>query len=298
MSDTEVVLGDLLAEGEELDGLVAGLAEETWAAPTPAAGWTVAHQIAHLAWTDERAAQAATDPAGFAAEVRKAAAEPDTFVDEAAELGAALPPAELLRRWREGRERLRRVLAGQPAGARVPWYGPSMSVASMATARLMETWAHGQDVADALGVRRAPTARLRHVARIGVRARGFAYAVRGLEPPAEEFRVELRAPDGELWTYGPENAPQRVTGPALDFCLLVTQRARRADVAVRAEGADADRWLDIAQAFAGPPGKGRAPGRGGHGEGRAPGRAPSVEARGQAPSAEDRHPGRTAEGPA
>lgn len=292
MSDTEVVLGDLLSEGEELDVLVAGLAEEEWAAPTPAEGWTVAHQIAHLAWTDERAAQAATDPAGFAVEVRKAAAEPDTFVDEAAEAGAALPPAELLRRWREGRERLRRVLAGQPAGARLPWYGPSMSVASMATARLMETWAHGQDIADTLGVHRAPTARLRHVARIGVRARGFAYAVRGLEPPAEEFRVELRAPDGDLWTYGPEDAPQRVTGPALDFCLLVTQRAHRGDLAVRAEGPDADRWLDIAQAFAGPPGKGRAPGDGRptQGSDRPGGAAPS--GRGAAGGAGGRDPGR------
>ncbi|GAA2371115.1 TIGR03084 family metal-binding protein [Streptomyces cuspidosporus] len=292
MSDTDAVLGDLLAEGEELDGLVAGLAEEDWATPTPAEGWTVAHQIAHLAWTDERAAQAATDPAGFAAEVRKAAADPDTFVDEAAQLGAARPPDELLRRWREGRRRLRRVLAAQPAGTRLPWYGPSMSVASMATARLMETWAHGQDIADALGVRRAPTARLRHVARIGVRARGFAYAVRGLGPPAEEFRVELRAPDGDLWTYGPEDAPQRVTGPALDFCLLVTQRAHRADLAVRAEGPDADRWLDIAQAFAGPPGKGRAPGGG------RPTRPDLPGAAGGSPGRPGEGPGRPAGGPA
>lgn len=132
-----------------------------------------------------------------------------------------------------------------------------MSVASMATGRLMETWAHGQDVADALGVARTPTDRLRHVARIGVRARDFAFHVRGLTPPASEFRVELTGPKGELWTYGPEEAPQRVTGPALDFCLLVTQRAHRDDLAVRAEGPDADRWLDIAQAFAGPPGQGR-----------------------------------------
>ncbi|NEC84228.1 TIGR03084 family protein, partial [Streptomyces sp. SID7958] len=146
-----------------------------------------------------------------------------------------------------------------PSGVRVPWYGPPMSAASMATARLMETWAHGLDVADALGVERAPTARLRHIARLGVRTRDFAYAVHGLTPPAEPFRVELTAPGGELWTYGPEDAAQRVTGPGLDFCLLVTQRAHRADLALTAVGPDADRWLDIAQAFAGPPGGGRAP---------------------------------------
>ena len=134
-----------------------------------------------------------------------------------------------------------------------------MSAASMATGRLMETWAHGQDVADALGVVRTPTDRLRHVVRIGVRARDFAHTVHGLTPPAEEFRVELTAPSGASWTYGPEAAPQRVTGPALDFCLLVTQRAHRADLALTAVGPDADRWLDIAQAFAGPPGGGRPP---------------------------------------
>ncbi|GAA1062573.1 TIGR03084 family metal-binding protein [Streptomyces asiaticus] len=284
MSETEALLGDLRAEGDELDGLVAGLGGAEWRLATPAPGWTIAHQIAHLAWTDERAVQAAEDAQGFADEVRRAWAAPDAFVDEGAERGAAVPTEVLLRRWREGRERLLRTLAAQPPRARLPWYGPPMSVMSMATARLMETWAHGQDVADTLGVRRAPTARLRHVARIGVRARGYAYAARGMEPPAEEFRVELTAPDGELWTYGPEAAGQRVTGPALDFCLLVTQRAHRDDLAVRAEGPDADRWLDIAQAFAGPPGKGRAPGqRTEHNGGDAPGDAISPAPQGDVP---------------
>ncbi|CAM5528036.1 TIGR03084 family protein OS=Streptomyces alboniger OX=132473 GN=CP975_15395 PE=4 SV=1 [Streptomyces alboniger] len=259
MSDALSVLDDLRDESEELDRLVAQLSEERWALATPAPGWTVAHQIAHLAWTDRAALLAATDPEAFAAEVRKAAAAPDSFVDEGAEEGAGLPPAELLDRWRTGRAALRQALAEAPAGTRLPWYGPPMAVPSMATARLMETWAHGQDVADTLGVRRVPTDRLRHVARIGVRARDFAFAVRGRTPPGEEFRVELTSPvTGEPWTYGPEDAPQRVSGPALDFCLLVTHRAHRSDLAVRAEGADADQWLDIAQAFAGPPGKGRA----------------------------------------
>jgi uncharacterized protein (TIGR03084 family) len=92
-----------------------------------------------------------------------------------------------------------------------------------------------------------------------VRARDFAFAVHGLPAPADAFRVELVGPGGDLWTYGPEDAAQRVTGPALDFCLLVTQRAHRADLGLRADGPDADRWLDIAQAFAGPPGSGRPP---------------------------------------
>ncbi|MFI6059091.1 TIGR03084 family metal-binding protein [Streptomyces sp. NPDC051286] len=259
MSDATAVLDDLRNESDELDALVAELSGNQWARPTPAAGWTVAHQIAHLTWTDEVALLAATDPDAFAVEVTKAQAAPDSFVDQAAEEIVAVPPAALLARWRDGRERLQQALRAAPPGTRIPWYGPPMSVASMATARLMETWAHGQDIADALGAVRAPTARLRHVARIGVRARDYAFLVRGIKAPGDDFRVELTAPDGEVIAYGPEGAAQRVTGPLYDFCLLVTQRAHRLDLAVRAVGADADQWLDIAQAFAGPPGPGRVP---------------------------------------
>ncbi|MFG2329597.1 TIGR03084 family metal-binding protein [Streptomyces sp. NPDC048604] len=257
MSDPAVVLDDLRSESEELDRLVERLSAEQWATPTPAPGWTIAHQIAHLAWTDRAALLAATDADAFAAETEKALAAPDTFVDDGAAEGAALPPGELLARWREGRERLQEALRATPPGSRFPWYGPPMSAASMGTARLMETWAHGQDVADALGVVRRPTARLRHVAWIGLRARDYAYLVRGLTPPAEPFRVELTGPDGELWAFGPEDAAQRITGPALDFCLLVTQRVHRDDTALTAHGDDAERWLGIAQAFAGPAGAGR-----------------------------------------
>jgi uncharacterized protein (TIGR03084 family) len=132
-----------------------------------------------------------------------------------------------------------------------------MSAASMATARLMETWAHGLDVADALGVRRVPTARLRSVAHIGVRTRDYAFAINGLPAPSTPFHVDLTAPDGSTWSWGPQDAEQRVTGPAEDFCLLVTQRRPLAALAVTAVGADARTWLTIAQAFAGPPGPGR-----------------------------------------
>ncbi|MFE4058040.1 TIGR03084 family metal-binding protein [Streptomyces sp. NPDC059096] len=260
MSDAVAVFGDLKAESDELDLIVRKLREADWAADTPAPGWTVAHQIAHLAWTDAVALLAVTDPGAFAVEAERAARAPDGFVDEAARAGAVDPGPVLLARWRDGRERLGAALGEAPPGARFPWYGPPMSAPSLATARLMETWAHGQDIADALGVARLPTARLRHVARIGVRARDYAYLVRGEQPPEEPFRVELTGPRGELWVYGPEGASQYVTGPALDFCLLVTQRAHRADLAVRAKGPDAGHWLEIAQAFAGPPGKGRAPG--------------------------------------
>lgn len=253
------VVADLEAESAQLDTLVAGLDDAGWATPTPAPGWTIAHQIAHLAWTDEVAAIAATDPDRFGALLSEAASSVATYVDDAAEAGAAAPADEILAGWRAARDRLADALRAVPAGVKIPWFGPPMSAASMATARLMETWAHGLDVADALGVPVVPTDRIRSVAHIGVRTRDFAYIVNGRTPPAEPFHYALTAPSGEIWTWGPDDASNSVRGPALDFCFLVTQRRALADLALELTGPDAVEWSGIAQCFAGPPGPGREP---------------------------------------
>jgi uncharacterized protein (TIGR03084 family) len=255
------IVADLRAESDAVDVLVAGLDDAGWRTATPSPGWTVAHQIAHLSWTDDIAVASAVEPDRFAAVLRSAAADPAGYVDQAADTGAARAPADLLRDWRAGRAALADALGAVPAGQKLPWFGPPMSAASMATARLMETWAHGLDVADALGAPVVATSRLRHVAHIGVRTRDFAYLLRDRTPPADPFRVELTGPAGERWAWGPQDAAQRVTGTALDFCLLVTQRRHRGDLAVTATGPDADEWLDIAQAFAGLPGAGRQQGQ-------------------------------------
>jgi uncharacterized protein (TIGR03084 family) len=257
MATAEPMVADLRAESDDLDALVADLPAPRWAEATPAPGWTIAHQIAHLLWTDRVALLAVTDEAGFADVLADAAKDPTGFVDEGAAELAALAPAQLLTDWRTTRGRLHDELLTVPDGRKLPWFGPPMSAASMATARLMETWAHGLDVADALGAKRRPTQRLRSIAHIGVRTRDFAFSINGLTPPAEPFRVELQAPDGSTWSWGPEDAAQRVIGSAGDFCMLVTQRRPRASLDVRAVGADAETWLGIAQAFAGPPGSGR-----------------------------------------
>jgi uncharacterized protein (TIGR03084 family) len=259
MTDVTAVFDDLRAEGEDLDLLVADLPDTAWSRPTPAPGWTIAHQIAHLAWTDDKSLLAVTDQEGFATEVAEATLRLDDYVEEGAAASPTTAPRALLRRWRSSRAALLDALRQVPYGHKIPWYGPPMGAASMATARIMETWAHGLDVADALGVPREPTARLRHIARLAVRTRDYAYLVRGETPPAEEFRVEVTGPEGALWTFGPQTAGQRVIGPALDLCLLATQRRHRADLSLQAEGRDADHWLDIAQAFAGLPGAGRKP---------------------------------------
>jgi len=257
MASADPMVDDLHAESAALDALVAELPAHRWALATPAPGWTIAHQIGHLLWTDRVALTSIIDEAEFVELVAAAQSTIDTFVDDAAADLAELPPAQLLTDWRRIRNDLHAALRTVPDGRKLLWFGPPMSAPSMATARLMETWAHGLDIADALGVDVPPTIRIKSIAHLGVRTRDFAFNVHHLTPPAEPFRVELTAPDGGLWTWGPEDAVQRVSGSALDFCYLVTQRRALAELDIVGHGDDAQQWLTIAQAFAGPPGSGR-----------------------------------------
>ncbi|GHD31047.1 TIGR03084 family metal-binding protein [Nocardiopsis kunsanensis] len=256
MVDVHALIEDLRAEQEELAGLLAGLDPAAWSRPTPAPGWSIADQVRHLSFFDRAAHTALTDPEGFDALLTEAMADPVGFTKP-----DPVPAERLLPEWQEAAGELRTALAEAPPGTRVPWFGPPMSVPSKATARLMETWAHGQDVVDALGVRRRPTARLRHVAHIAVRARPFSYLTRELPVPEEPVRVELEAPDGSTWHLGPTEAEQIVTGDAEEFCLVLTRRRHADDTVLRAYGALAREWLEIGQAFAGPPGEGRHPGQ-------------------------------------
>jgi uncharacterized protein (TIGR03084 family) len=258
----DALLQDLAAESTDLDARVAPLGDDAWLTPTPAAGWDVRDTINHLRFFDRDALLAVTDPAGFAALLTGLGTDAGDYVERRTVEGRATPPAEVLADWRAGREALAAALRAIDPGMRVPWFGPPMSPASFVTARLMETWAHGQDIVDALGQHRPATPRLRSVAEIGVRARPFSYAVHGRALPERAVRVELTGPDGEPWTWGPADAADVVRGPALDFCLLVTQRRHRDDVDVEVTGPAAEEWMGIAQAFAGPPGSGRQPLRG------------------------------------
>jgi uncharacterized protein (TIGR03084 family) len=253
---------DLAAETAVTRDLVADLSDVGWQTPTPAPGWTIADQIGHLAYFDEVAVKSAVRPEEFAADLAAAQAS-----------GAAIDPEALAAQYRDragaqilawfdsARATLLGTFAGLDPGLRVPWFGVAMSAASSLTARFMETWAHTQDIADALGVTREPTDRLRHVAHIGVGARAFSYLAHGLPPSDVPVLVTLAAPSGAVWTWGPGDAIDQVTGPALDFCLLVTQRRHRDDLGLDIEGPAALQWMAIAQAFAGPPGPGRRPGQ-------------------------------------
>ena len=253
--------GDLAAESAVTRALVAGLDEAGWHTPTPAAGWDIGDQISHLAYFDEVTVRSAVHPEQFEAELAAAEADGGVNPDTIAARFRDRTGAQLLAWFDTARADLIGIFAGLDPRARLPWFGPAMSAASSLTARIMETWAHTQDIADALSVTREPTDRLRHVAHIGVGARAFSYAVHGKTPPPTPVRVELTGPDGSLWTWGPADANDRVTGPALDFCLLVTQRRHRDDVALAVDGPAADEWMAIAQAFAGAAGTGRSPQR-------------------------------------
>ena len=258
-ADMTALAADLAAESAVTRALVAGLDEAGWDTPTPAAGWDIGDQISHLAYFDEVTVRSAVQPDRFLAELAAADAEGGINPDTIAARYRDLTGAELLAWFDTARSELLNTFKNLDPRARLPWFGPAMSAASSLTARIMETWAHTQDIADALGVTREPTSRLRHVAHIGVGARAFSYAVHGKAMPDTPVRVELTGPDGSGWTWGPPAAADRVTGSGLDFCLLVTQRRHRDDVALVVEGPAATEWMAIAQAFAGAAGTGRSP---------------------------------------
>src|SRR5579862_4246964 len=254
-ADMAALAADVAAETAVTRGLLTALDEAGWHAATPAPGWDIADQVTHLAYFDQAAVRAATRPDEFRTEV--AQVDPDAIAARYRDRSGA----QVLAWFDQARASLLATYTTIDPTVRVPWFGLAMSAASSLTARFMETWAHTQDIADTLGVTREPTDRLRHVAHIGVGARAFSYAAHGKPPPDHPVRVSLAAPSGKIWTWGPPDATDRITGPALDFCLLVTQRRHRDDLALAVEGAAAAEWMAIAQAFAGPPGPGRQPAR-------------------------------------
>ncbi|MFF1819556.1 maleylpyruvate isomerase family mycothiol-dependent enzyme [Kribbella sp. NPDC058245] len=202
-------------------------------------GWTIAHQIAHLAKADANVLIALKDPASFA--------NVGTDADRDAEVGAGQPREVLLEQWRAGRAELAEALGELPADRAFPWFGSELNAQLMIPLRLMETWAHGQDIYDTLGIEHAPTSGLEHVAALGVAGGEMSFAVAQLAVPAEPIRIELTGPGGGSW--GPEDAAQRIEGSALDFCLRVTHRRERAQTGLKAVGEDADKWLDVARVF-------------------------------------------------
>jgi len=253
--DIAQVRDDLLQEQLALDTIMSNLSDKQWGLPTPSPRWTVADQIGHLTYFDESAAIAITDPDKFTSLLHELLEIQDTNSAEDYSLAAyrEMDAQELLASWRQGRKNL--ALAAQTLNDedRVIWYGPSMGSKSFLTARLMEVWAHGQDILDTLSIERASTARLRHIAQLGFITRKWAYINRGLPPNEEPIYVSLTSPTGEIWEFGSPEGRNTITGSALDFCLVVTQRRHMKDTGLTLSGDATVEWFSIAQAFAGPP---------------------------------------------
>jgi uncharacterized protein (TIGR03084 family) len=253
---------DLLAEYEALAALADTMTPAQWRQPTAFYGWTPWDEIAHLCFFDETGLLAATDAKAFAANTRELQQKLDGGIEISAitrERFGHLDGKKLLEYWRRCFRALVQALAALDSKARLPWYGPTMSARSFATARMMETWAHGQDVYDCLAAPRPATDRLRHIAHIGVTTFGWTFVNRKLPVPDAVPYIELRAPGGDVWKWNEPSGTDYVRGSAEDFCLVVTQRRNVRDTALEYAGA-ASAWLPIAQCFAGPPADGPTPG--------------------------------------
>jgi uncharacterized protein (TIGR03084 family) len=245
------LVDDLSSESAVLRAVLVDLEPEQWSQPTPADGWTVTDQMTHLAYFDDVTRLSLQDPEQFRDLADRLVAGGDDFPDRMATRFRDTPPTEVLAWFDRARTELIAAYRAVDPTSRLPWFGPAMSPASSVTARIMETWAHGQDIFDTAGIGRVPTLSMRHVADIGIRALRYTYTVNGLEVPSEPIRVELTGPTGDCWEWGPDDAADRVRGDALEFCLVVTQRRHLDDTALEVVGPTASQWMGIAQAFPG-----------------------------------------------
>jgi uncharacterized protein (TIGR03084 family) len=266
MSTYTDLVDDLAEEYLDLHRLISSFESDgpEWDLMTPAPGWMIRDQISHLAYFDVAAHLAVSEPQKFALMAEALNNYDGDPMEGHLVRGRSLNGADLSAWWSRSHEGMMEVLRAADARSRIPWFGPPMGMMSFVSGRLMETWAHGQDVADALGVRRIPTDRLRHVAHLSVRARASSYSVHGRAAPPGSLDVILEAPSGEEWTWrigdGSDDSPiGLVRGSAEAFCLVTTQRRNVADVALHVEGDGAIEWISIAQAYAGPSGPGRLP---------------------------------------
>jgi uncharacterized protein (TIGR03084 family) len=247
---------DFRAEADELHGFLAALGESDWGRPTTFQRWTPWDVVAHLHLYDQVSLASLAGPAAFAVE-RDALvgriARGATNAELARERYGALDARVLLARWIAGARALADQLAAADPKRRLPWFGPDMGVLMFTTARLMETWAHGQEIYDLKRAERSPTDRLRHIAEIGVRTFSWTFLNRRLEPPGPPPYVRLVAPSAAIWEWNEPSETSRISGSAVDFCRTVAQVRNVADTSLEVVGDVAQRWMVIAQCFAGAP---------------------------------------------
>jgi len=253
---------DFRDESEALYRLMLPLDDEAFNAVTQFKQWTFNDILGHLHLWNHAADLSLADEAAFQAflgEVMQSVASGSLRVFEQQWL-AGLRGRELLEGWHGFVLDMSERFGAADPQARVKWAGPDMSVRSSITARLMETWAHGQAIYDALGVERVDGDRIRNIAVLGVNTFGWAFRNRRLEVPPRMPHVRLTAPSGALWEWGEPSEIERIEGSATEFCQVVTQTRNVQDTALCVNGDNATEWMSIAQCFAGPPEQPPAPG--------------------------------------
>lgn len=247
MAGMNEAVAELAAEHADLDGLLAGLSDEQWLMPTPAEGWDIRDQVSHLADTNDICVDTITGGPRPLNEEALKFTSPEAFTQSGVDKGRAMTPSAVLDWWRTSAAHNRGALLAKDARDRVPW-GLGMSAKMMATARMMETWAHAGDIRGALGLAPSATPRLRSVAFLTLRAVPYALGYAKVEQPAGTLRASLTY-DGETWDIGPDDADNVISGDALEFCRLGIRRIARADTSLKAEGALAEAALDNLRAF-------------------------------------------------
>ena len=251
---------DFRAESQALYELLETADASRFDEPTQFKDWTINAVLQHLFFWNQMAGLQLTDESELVRRLNAVMQHEGGMRGFEAFHFNHLGGGELLNQWRDDFHRTADLFANADPKARLRWAGPDMSARSSITARLMETWAHGQEVYDHLGVTRHNADRIQNIVVLGVNTYGWTYKTRQEEPPGPMPYLVLTAPSGAIWTYGEENESERISGLAEEFCQVVTQTRNIADTNLEVEGVVAKDWMSKAQCFAGPPETPPAPG--------------------------------------
>jgi len=250
------VVAALADQQAELTGILAPIGDADWQRPSRCEGWTVADVVLHLAQTNEMAIASVDGrmPEYLAEVGRSLAGSGPSNVDDGAALMVAnerdRPLADLKARWQTTVEEFLGRLKDADFHRRVTWVAGELSIRTLVTTRLAETWIHTGDVADGLDIELQPTDLLAHIARLAWRTLPYAFsrAGRDLSGPVA---FELRGPTGSDWTFEPdEPALTTIRGPGVELCLVAARRSDPSDTSLTGDGPDADAILELVRTYA------------------------------------------------
>jgi uncharacterized protein (TIGR03084 family) len=244
---------NFLAESDYLHRALAPLSDADLTRRTLFKDWTIEDVVAHLHLWNHAAYLSLTDEAGFDRMLHDAIAHEGGHTAYQWVWLDGVRGRELVKAWHDYAMQTAEAFGAADPDRRLKWAGPPMKAATSITARFMETWAHGQEVYDLLGMDAERDDRIKEIAFLGVKTFGWAYRNRGREVPANAPYIRLAAPSGAIWEWNtPADDSNKVEGDALEFCKVVTQVRNVADTDLSVVGETARDWMTIVQCFAGP----------------------------------------------